>query len=132
MVLGVAEDDVARAGQGGDGGQVGGEARGKEEHGLRVFKLRQALFQPLVRRRAAGDQRTGPAAQAFRAEGGGSGRPQPRIARQGQVVVRSEVDQFPRVKDDLRRLGPFAGGQAAAKTNLFQGGKFVGDPGKHQ
>ena len=49
MILGIAEDDVAGAGQGGDGGQVGGEAGRKEQRRLRAFELRQALFQPLMR-----------------------------------------------------------------------------------
>ena len=73
-----------------------------------------------------GDQRTGPAAKAFGLDCGGRGGRQARIGRQGQVVVRSEVDQFLPVEDDLRRLAAFAGAQAAAETGLVQGGKFVG------
>ena len=49
MVLGIAKDDVAGPGQGRDGGQVGGEAGGKQERRLGALELRQPLFQPLLR-----------------------------------------------------------------------------------
>ena len=72
------------------------------------------------------DERTSPAAKAFGLDSSGRGGHQARVGCQGQVVVRSEVDQFLPVEDDLRRLGAFTAAQAAAETGAVQGGKLAG------
>ena len=81
-------------------------------------------------RAAAGDQRAGPGTQSFAVDRRACGGCQPRIGRQGQVIVRAEIDELLAVQHNRGRLRSLTDRQPPAKMLLVQCRQLRRDPGE--
>ena len=133
----IGQHQAVAIGEGADGGQVGLEAAGEEQHPLAPQPGGQGLLQLQMHRTGAADQARGGGAEAAGVEFGRSGRQHGRIATEAQVVVAGQVQQGggrrragssgPGVCGSfgrcwLQRSG--AGGCQAAQTAATNGGQI--------
>ena len=93
VVVGVGHDQGAGTGQGHDGCQVGGVARGEDECGRRAAQRRDRRLQLDVQVGGAGHQPRAGRAGTPRPCGGDGRLDHPRVPGQSQVVVRRQVEQ---------------------------------------
>ena len=129
MVMGVAEDDVAAAGECGDRADVGGKPAGKHERRFGPFELGQIAVR--VRHAAATGPRSSglaPLPQPSVLQRLAHRRGEPRIGRQPEIVVRAKIDHAPAVDLDLDSLRPHVRAACGAGPSASSVGEFVVDP----
>ena len=89
----IGQHQAVAIGEGADGGQVGLEAAGEEQHPLAPQPGGQGLLQLQMHRPGAADQARGGGAEAAGLEFSRSGRQHGRVATEAQVVVAGQVQQ---------------------------------------